>query len=215
MKPPIPGIDISVNPEVLIITSHEPLRILSSSPIGGGLRQTRYILNMHVSKGYDRNDPAPDLIECARNNGIREEFVGMMTAAYVEKACLDTEKSQNTTVCALLTAGLSNACTAGITPPMKSRPGTINIILLIDARLSDSALVNAVITATEAKCDVLRRLNWLTPEGELATGTSTDAVAIATTGHGELLHYAGPTTAVGWSIAQTVRRSLEEILTKT
>ena len=212
MKTPIPGIDVSITTEALLITSQESLTVLSSSPVGGGLTQARYILNMHVPKGYDQPDPTQDLVTCVRKHGVREAFIGMMTAAYVEKTRLAIEQSQGLTVCALLTAGLSNACRAGITPPVPNCLGTINIILLVDACLSHAALVNAVITATEAKCDSLRQLERRTSEGELATGTSTDTIVVATTGRGDLLPYAGPATMVGWLIARAVRRSLEEAL---
>ena len=210
MKIPIPGIAVSVTAEALLITSQEPLLVLSSSPVGGGLTLARFILNMHVPKGYDRPDPAQDLIACAQKNGVQETFIGMMTAAYVEKACLTIEQSQGLIVCAILTAGLSNACTAGITPPASVYPGTINAILLVDAHLSHAALVNSVITATEAKCDSLRRLKRFSPEGEIATGTSTDTLVVATTGRGRALPYAGPATTVGWLIARAMRQAMEE-----
>ena len=68
---------------------------------------------------------------------------------------------------AVVTAGVSNAVSAGLTPPAQINPppGTINIILLFACPLTPSALVNAVITASEAKTDVLRRRKILTPQG--------------------------------------------------
>jgi len=212
MKIPIPGIGASLNAEALLISSRELLTVLSSSLVGGGLIQARHILNVHVPKDYDYPDPAQDLLSFAQENGVRGAFIGMMTAAHLEKTRLAVEQYQGLTVCAILTAGLSNACSAGITPPAPYRPGTINIILLVDNRLSVAALVNAVITVTEAKCDSLRRLGRSTPDGELATGTSTDTIAIAATERGTPLPYAGPATTVGWLIARAVRRSLEEAL---
>ncbi len=53
-------------------------------------------------------------------------------------------------------------------------------------------MVNAVITATEAKTGVLMALNARTKEGDPATGTSTDAIVIACTGRGTPVPYAGP-----------------------
>ena len=74
---------------------------------------------------------------------------------------------------------------------------TINMIFLIDAHLTPAAMVNAVITVTEAKTDVLLPRSVLTPEGHRATGTSTDAIVVACTNRGEPLPYAGPATEVG------------------
>ena len=51
----------------------------------------------------------------------------------------------------------------------------------------------------------------LSPEGAPASGTSTDAVVVACTGRGEAQSYAGPATVMGWLIARTVRRAIEQI----
>ena len=59
---------------------------------------------------------------------------------------------------------------------------------------------------------MLKEKNILTPEGEPATGTSTDTVTIACTGKGPLQSYAGSVTTLGWLIARAVRQSLQESL---
>ena len=82
------------------------------------------------------------------------------------------------------------------------------MIFLIDAHLTSAAMVNAVITATEAKTDVLLQRAISTPEGHHATGPSTDAVVVACTGRGEPLPYAGPATIVGCLIGRCVRQGL-------
>jgi adenosylcobinamide amidohydrolase len=50
-----------------------------------------------------------------------------------------------------------------------------------------------------------------TPQGEPATGTSTDAVVVACTGRGEQLRYAGPATPAGWLAARAVRTAMDRI----
>ena len=86
------------------------------------------------------------------------------------------------------------------------------MIVLVDANPTSAALVNAVITTTEVKCDLLRRHEIRASDGELATGTSTDAVVIAATGRGESLLYAGPASTLGWVIARAVRQAMEVVL---
>ncbi len=73
---------------------------------------------------------------------------------------------------------------AGVSEPAPLRPGTMNIVVLIDANLVQSALVNAVITTTEAKTGALLAHTVRTVEGYTATGTSTDAIVIACTERG-------------------------------
>ena len=86
------------------------------------------------------------------------------------------------------------------------------MILLIDACLTPAAMVHAVITATEVKTQVLMAHGVRTPEGDTATGTSTDALAVACTDSGTPLLYAGPVTLVGWLIGRCVRTALEEAM---
>jgi iron complex transport system ATP-binding protein len=135
-----------------------------------------------------------------------------MTAAYLDGVQTVTLQEDKLTVAAVVTAGLSNPAAAGLSPPAVLGPGTINLILLVAADLSPAAMVNAAITATEAKTDVLRQYAVHTPEGHLATGTSTDSVVVAGTGRGTQLPYAGPATTVGWLIGRCVRQSLAAAL---
>jgi iron complex transport system ATP-binding protein len=212
MNLPIPGISVTINQEAVWVTSQQMLTALSSGLVGGGLTYPRHILNLHVDKDYNHPNPAEDLAAYAQSRGLQGDFVGLMTAAYLPRTKPVVIQEGDLTVCALVTAGLSNATAAGISAPASLSHGTINTILLVDAHLSPAAMVNAVITATEAKCDVLRRQGRLTTGGDVATGTSTDAVAIAATSRGQPLQYAGPSTRLGWLIARAVRHGLEMAL---
>lgn len=207
-----PGVTLTCTSEVLIVRSQQPLEILSSAVVGGGFVRARYLLNRHVHRDYNCMEPAADLVAFARERGIMEAFVGQMTAVSLPRAQVRTLRAAALTVAVVITAGISNPTAPGLSPPAITGPGTINIILLIDACLTPAAMVNAVITATEVKTQVLLARGVRTPEGEAATGTSTDAIAVATTGRGPLLPYAGPVTRVGWLIGRGVRSALEEAL---
>ncbi len=207
-----PSVTVNLDNEALIVHSLEPMLAITSSITGGGILPTRYILNLHVDKNYHCNSPADDLVSFARSRGINESFHGFMTAVYLNKTKCTTLREQGITVTALLTAGVSNATSAGISEPASFTPGTINIILLVDANLTHAALVNAVITATEAKTASLHDKSILTSSRFLATGTSTDAICIACTGRGDPTDYAGSATIVGWLMARAVRECLQEAL---
>lgn len=207
-----PGVQAIATAEAITLHSPTPLQTLSSAVCGGGFSQTHYIVNRHVTKSYCSADPATDLKHFARGQGIAEPFVGLMTAVTLAKAQVVSHHNDGLTIAAVITAGLSNATAAGISPPATWRPGTINLILLIDAHLTPGAMVNAIITATEAKTHTLLRQQAQTPQGEAATGTSTDAVVVACTNRGEPLPYAGPVTPVGWLIGQVVRQGLQAAL---
>jgi adenosylcobinamide hydrolase len=207
-----PGITATLTPEAMMLQSKKPLDVLASAVVGGGITRTRHIINRHVDKNYNHPDPERDLQEFAKSCGLDEPFVGLMTAARLNRVRAVTLQHQDLIVTSIVTAGLSNPSAAGLSPPAILIPGTINLILLLDAHLTPAALVNAVITATEAKTDILLRQGVSTPEGYPATGTSTDAMVVACTGQGEPLPYAGPATPVGWLIGRSVRQALTEAL---
>ena len=208
MNIPIEGISISRKPEAIHVQSGCALNALSSAIAGGGFRRVRHLLNVHVDKDYSNPNPKANL----RAMGIREPFVGLLTAVKLRKARLTCLQADGLSVGALVTAGVSNAACAGVTPPYSYSAGTINVILILDANLTRAAMLNAVITATEAKCAVLQEMNIRTSGGDPATGTSTDTVTIAVTGRGNLQSYAGPVTTPGWLIARALRQSLRESL---
>jgi iron complex transport system ATP-binding protein len=212
MNIPIQGISISQSDEVIHIKSESPLTTLSSAIVGGGYSQMQNIINAYVDKNFHADNPPAWLHELAKNINIHEPFIGLLTAVKLHKVRIATFQAENLTVSAIITAGVGNAASAGVTPPFSYSPGTINIILLLDANLTHAAMLNAVITATEAKTAIIKERNILTPDGDSATGTSTDTVTIACTGNRNLQSYAGPVTTIGWLIARAVRQALNESL---
>ncbi|HEX2772664.1 MAG TPA: adenosylcobinamide amidohydrolase, partial [Micromonosporaceae bacterium] len=80
------------------------------------------------------------------------------------------------------------------------RVGTVNIVAVVPARLSEAALVNVVATATEAKVQALADL------GLAATGTATDAVTVVCPPDGPVSRYGGPRSDWGEPLARAVHR---------
>jgi iron complex transport system ATP-binding protein len=218
---PLPGVDVAIGPRLVRVRSATPLAVLSSAVVGGGLCHVRDILNVHVDDKYDGERPEDDLAAVAAESGADDAFVGLMTAAYTQFARCAVETHGALTVAAVVSVGLSNTTSAGVSPPFHLEgaetrpvvppPGTINVVLLVDAALTEAAMVNAVITVTEAKTMTLAEWDVKTPEGEDASGTSTDTVVVACTGRGEQLSYAGPATTVGWLGARAVRAAMTRI----
>lgn len=210
MDIPIEGIEGKVMGDTLVISSEEPMKVLSSAVLGGGITETRYILNHHVDKGYRSDNPVQDLKGVSRETGIEEKVVGMMTAVDMENVVVKTFGE----VTAVVTGGVTNALAAGEEVEWGTS-GTINIILLIDADLTDAAMVNSVIVATEAKTLALGDLDVKSTVSEArATGTTSDAIVVACTWKGEILRYAGTATDVGRAIALAVREAVREAIIK-
>jgi iron complex transport system ATP-binding protein len=202
----IAGITVIIDEAAVRVASARPLSVLSSAFVAGGLGETRHILNMHVDDVHPDSSPEANLAAFAARLSITEPFVGLMTAAGTQHARMALESSEGATIAAVVSVGLSNTVCAGSSPPTPVVAGTINTILLVDARLTTAAMVNAIISATEAKTMALGEWQVRTPQGAPASGTSTDAVVVACTGRGEPLRYARPATVIGWLVARTVRR---------
>jgi adenosylcobinamide hydrolase len=197
------------------------LTVVSSAVVGGGFCRVRDIVNMHVDDMPPGTSPEDELAAYAARLGIDEPFVGVMTAAKTQYARVAAASRKGLTVAAVVSVGLSNTTSAGVSDPVLAEPGTIdpgvidpgtiNIILLVDGQLTPAALVNAVITVTEAKTMVLGEWQVRTAQGQPASGTSTDSVVVAATRRGPALSYAGPATTIGWLAARTTRQAIEQI----
>jgi len=196
--------------------------VLSSAPMGGGMTKARYILNHQVmaqpigSKSAAERcaDPARTLSKLASSLGIRAKFVGLMTAVSLTDLVTVREACGQIWVEGFVTVGTSNAVRAGepVTPRQhtnsSTRPGTINLILVTNARLSRSAMVGMVQVATEAKTAVLLREKVKSWTGRSrATGTGTDAVVVVS-GNGPPLRYSGTHTILGELVGRVIGKAV-------
>jgi len=80
--------------------------------------------------------------------------------------------------------------------------GTVNIVAVLSRRLGPAALVNAVMTVTEAKSQAL----W--EAGFPGTGTPSDAVAVLCPPAGPAEEFAGPRSAWGSRLARAAHRAV-------
>jgi len=199
----------------LAITSAMPLRVLSSALVGEGFGRVRHFANFHVGKHYDGHTPNEDLAQWLLAQGLPLTSVAMMTAVHLTNACVVSRPLGNLPngVMALVTAGVGNAVDISVSNQddprlvLRATPkvGTINTFVFLDAQLTDGALVNACLSATEAKVQALRQVGVKDPySGTPATGTSTDSVSIAATQRGDATPYAGSGTLLGRALGEAV-----------
>jgi len=182
--------------DVLVWRLEPAQLVIASAPVGGGIGMRDWILNAQVPKDYSRVDLSAHVAELAASQGCRGNGVGMLTAANLEKVSLASE------------AGVEVHATVGITAPTWAAaegaseaaytPGTINIVAFLPVRLTDAALVNAVMTVTEAKTQALL------DAGIPGTGTASDAVCIVSPPDGESAPFGGPRSEVGAPLARAV-----------
>ncbi len=136
--------------------------VLSSAVYNGGcVRACSTIINLNVSDDFNGDAFAVFDSFIEEKELGREKVVGIMTAVPMENAVIKKKGA----ITAIITAGISSS--------------TINIILLIEKNLSQSAMANMLIVATEAKTAALFDLDMRDEQGDLFTGDSTDSVVVA------------------------------------
>jgi adenosylcobinamide amidohydrolase len=181
-------------------------RCLASTVLGGGLGAVRTWVNLRVPSDYARTDPGAHLAEVAA--GLPGPVVGMLTAAALEGFQDVTRGSAR----AFATVGLGHPVAAAGRRDLLpwARPGTINIFVVTEAPLTDAALAGALQTAVEGKVQALteagigaRNTTGLATGRGLATGTASDAIAIACV-PGASVPFAGSATEVGHDLARAV-----------
>lgn len=162
----------------------------ASTGIFGGIRLVTTLLNHTVPHDFSA-PPERFVSELAIRNGFDPaKTFGLLTAVPMKYLCI--MQIESVTVC----------ITAGVTHPDGNEHGTINIIVVADTPLSDAALLDAIITTTEAKAQAMRQ------RGYDACGTLTDAVIIASSVSDKTVApgtYAGSKTRIGSRIDTAVR----------
>jgi iron complex transport system ATP-binding protein len=210
----IAGVSVEVGSEAVVVTSHAPLRVLSSAVHHGGFVEARAVVNLHVRKNDPCADPAGMIEAFARRAGVPAPWVGLLTGARTDRAVQAEEAAGGFHALAVVTVGLSNPVAAGRSPVATWAASTINTIVVVDADPEPAALVNAVITATEVKGLALREAGLLAEGGGAASGTSTDAVAVAATRRGPAARFGGPASEMGWVVARAARVALGRAITE-
>ena len=131
----------------------------------------------------------------------------LMTGANMDHLTVTEKKFKEMCVIAVTTAGVgSNAQRASRSTGFYYDPGTINIIIMTNRKLSPRAMSRAIICVTEGKSAAMADLDIRSTDAPLhfqATGTGTDNI-IVVQGDGAPIEGAGGHTKLGELIAKAV-----------
>ncbi|MFL6145777.1 MAG: adenosylcobinamide amidohydrolase [Labedaea sp.] len=185
---------------VLVWRCARPWLTISSAPLGGGLGERRWVINVTVPAGYARLDPEVHLADLAGELGLTGAGVGLLTAVDVREVVHRSAEG----VLASVTTGIGEHPTWAAAPPAAPRQpaGTVNAVCWLPVRLADAALVNAVATAAEAKAQAF----W--EAGVPGTGTATDATVLLCPTFGPVEPFGGPRSPVGAALARAVHSAV-------
>jgi adenosylcobinamide hydrolase len=170
------------------------VRAVSTAVVGGGISPCQWIVNVEVGDEYHR-DPVEHLVGLAAGWDLVGPGCGLLTAAPVAHFTTGVDAGAECVTTVGLTHPTLAAAQDAVAEPWT--PDTINTVCWVPAGLCDAALVNAVVTATEAKSQAL------SDAGVPGTGTPSDAIVVCCPDSGDE-PYGGPRSLWGQRLANAV-----------
>ncbi len=200
------AVEVYRKEKMLIARFLKPFRSVSNCRTGGGFSsELEYVCNHQCCEPRDHFTEANSMMidepeayhrMICDNYGLPSEQTAMLeTAANMNNAAIEHLTFRDLEVACVCTGGVESnpmraADPASVyedTGQFKSvdgaagtQPGTINLILLINRSLTDAALIDCVVGATEAKAAALQELEVNSRYSDsIATGTGTDQICVA------------------------------------
>jgi adenosylcobinamide amidohydrolase len=221
MKQSLPAsVKIVTKDHIVAAISDNPLSVISSGIYNGGCKKVNAILNISVPDNYSdkhlHDDPVNLVYEAQKNLEITTDYVAMLTAAKIQNLSMTTRQIDDITIMAIATAGWRHGESAGENIVNNHyTPGTINIIVILDAYPTEGCLASLFLTATEAKTAAMNDYDIRSRySGDAATGTITDSLTVAATDRGKKIELGGPASTIGQLVASTVRQVVKEAADK-
>lgn len=220
------GDSLEKHHEAIIARFSGVRNVLSTAPLNGGMQSNlRWVFNhggeitgMMKAPTYEEH-----VSLLAQELGLSPDYSsGLSTAALMDNVSIKCIEDGELCVTAVVTAGVDiNAGRAGDKALWREEngeltyiAGTINILLFIEADLSEGALARSLVTCSEAKAAALQEL--LVPSrysNGIATGSGTDGTIIIADPMSPLhLTDAGKHFLLGEMIGKTVIDAVKEAL---
>ena len=215
----------------LVVRFSGKRKVLSTGPNNGGYRKDmEAVFNNDCSTGEKscemRAATYSEHMKIVAEDDLgldRDKSTGLSTTVNMDNVSIQTMNYEDFSVTAIVTGSIrTNGGRIGDPAIWHEKseisysvpPGTINIILYIDADLSEGALARALVSCTEAKTAAIQEL--LAPSRYsrgIATGSGTDGTIIICNADSEvLLTNAGKHCKLGEYIGKTVMKAVKEAL---
>lgn len=167
----------------------------ASTGINGGIHSVSTLMNHTTRPAREVEEPDKELEIASAGAGIGPDYFGLQTTVPAGQACV----LQYDFVTVFITAGIRREGAGGA--------GSINILVTSTEGMSDAALLETILVATEAKTEALLALDLP------LTGTPADAVIAACEGE-ERHRSAGRMTETGTRVREAVLHGIPEALTR-
>ncbi len=198
-----------VDENTFIIGFHRPLRALSSTVIGAGLRELTHVVFSRVGKDFDEDYPGQYARKLVSELGLpRDTTAVFLTAADLSENSVEVRVDEPVGLELVATIGLSPISCMGV-PTRGYEEATINMLIIVDEALTDNALVDLASLAASAKTLALVDLGVSCGYSGRAFSTVTDALIVASNpGSGRSEDYGGPATETGSIVSRIVYEAI-------
>lgn len=220
--------------KALVLQFAGPRHVLGTGPDNGGCQENlTAVFNVDINPGAGmgcvmRGDTYEEHMNIIAEEdlGLRsEKCTGLCTAASMDNVSIQTKIYEDFTVTAIVTAGIEHNGGRAGDPALwhehgdtfdPAGPGTINILLHIDADLTPGAMARSLVTCTEAKAAAIQELQAPSHSSNgIATGSGTDGVIVISNSQSPTrLTNAGKNTKLGEYIGVTVKAAVKEALAR-
>lgn len=197
-------VDLEVKGNDLVVTLPCEAKALSTTIYGGGFKDNlKYVVFHHVPSNFN-TDPMDECRYALKDLGLSmDQSSVFLTAIHIPGSYVAIKGSVDGLSClTIATTGLSNPVSVTCNGLCRA-PSTINILVIVDCDVSDNGLVELIKTVTEAKVSAVHDLDvrcGLT----YATGTSTDALIVASLRKPPAKTYTGLLTPIGGLVSRLV-----------
>lgn len=233
-------VEIHREEKIIIVKLLESCAAISTCRLGGGFSyDLRFACNHQCCEPRDHLDFMDSMIVddpeayhksiCDYYDLPANRTAILETAANMNNASIETVRFRDLEVTAICTGGVEcNSMAAGdpasvyetggclevLNNKDAHSAGTINLMLFMNQTLTMAALLDCVMTSTEAKAAVLRELGIYSRYSDsMATGTGTDQIFVASrSGPGLALSSGGKHTKLGELVGLVSLKALRESL---
>jgi len=192
-----------VKKEHILLKSPIPLRTLSTGICGSGVGWHSYFVICDINKAENCNDPAHDIMQrhLITHNFHPKATVGMMTAIKRDNVAFQFWRENQFSLFIVVIAGAENA---------------INTWIFVNGKLKETAFIQTVMSAMEAKVEALKDMNIATSKtNKTADTASTDNILIAATQQGKFLSNASSTSVLVTAIRGGVYTLIKKVIRNT
>lgn len=177
--------------EMIVFHTSILLKTISSAAVGSGMGWRRTFVNCSVEKNEHHLDIHQVIAAFIEEKSFSAtETVGTMTMVNVEHVFHQLFTGNGFSVFIVAIAGVEQHTEI-------EEPVTMHLWIFVNGKLTDEALVQSIVTATEAKEKTLQEMNQI-------TGTSNDSLLVAAVQTGKQLDDARASTPLGQLIAHGV-----------